>query len=180
MEKGKSNNLVISIVCAVLTVFGIVVSVIAMRNGSDGLLVRAAQYVINILLSFLIVFYAVYGYKKPHGNALKYIILLFAIPMLLSVYTYALRGMAGQAVIRAIVIGLICFAAGRLHKFKQVVTIMSIVAALIVVFIITTLVNGSSTIGIFNVLVIWIDIFVAYALRYKGHKEAGLMDKEEK
>lgn len=177
MEKNKSKHLAVCIICGVLTAFGIVSSIIALINGSDGLLVRKITNVINILLSVLILYYAFCGYRHPNGNLLKYIILLFAVPMLMSVYSFSLRGLAGQGVIRAVIIGLICYVAGRLHRVKQNMILMGIVTVLTLIFTVSTFANGSSTIGVFNALIIWLDICVAYILRYKEHKLAGLMDR---
>jgi len=178
MEKKKSNNLAVCTICGILTAIGIVLAIISLISMSNG--IWMINSVIDFLLLALIAYYAIYGYRKPNGNLLKYIILIFAVPDLISVYSRALVGDAWQAVIRAITIGLLCYIAGRLHRVKQNVILMLVVTAFILIGIIVRIVNLKASIGIATQLIIWIDICVAYFLRYKEHKEAGLMDKAEK
>jgi len=171
MGNDKSNNLAVSIICGALTIFGIVISFISLLDVKNS--ITMINDIIDLVLSALIWYYALYGYKKPNGNSLRYIILLFAVPFLISVYSRALHEAAWQAVNRAVTIGLLCYIAGRLDRVKQNIILMSIVTALILSSKIVKLVHGSATISIFSSLIIWVDICVAYFLRYKEHKSAG-------
>lgn len=177
MEKNKSNNLSVCIICGILTVFGIATSIVSLASGSKGIWIISD--VINLLLSVFIGYYAIWGYRKPNGDLLKYIILVFSGTFLFVVYRMAQSASPWRAVCYAVVIGLLCHIAGRLHRVKQNMILIIIVIVIMVISKTGSLVNGNATIGIFADLVICIDICVAYILRYKEHKLAGLMDKAD-
>lgn len=175
MEK-KSNHLAVRIICGILTTFGIVASIISIVSGANGIWI--VSDVVCLVMSALIGYYAFSGYKKPHGNLLKYIILIFTVIPLINIYQLVQLGQDWVAVTRAIIIGLLCYTAGRLHRVKQNIFFMSIITVLMVLGIVIGFMNGHNTIGALTKPIIWINIFVAYVLRYKEHKEAGLIDKE--
>jgi len=181
MEINKSNNLAVCIICGVLTAFGFVASIVSLANGSKGLFnIFVVNDLIYFLISVFIGYYAIQGYKKPHGNLLKLIILAYAASFLILIFQCANNGFAWGSVTYTITIGILCYAAGRLHRAKQNLIFMSILTVLILIINIAPLVvGGKPTIGVFTQVIIWIDICVAYFLRYKEHKEAGLMDKAE-
>jgi len=176
MKKEKPNNIVVCIICGILTAFGIVASIISSINGSGG--IRLFGDISYIVDSALIFYYAFYGYQRPHGNLLKFIILIFAATRLISVFAMAQFGRTLEAVNNAIIIGLLCYMAGRLHRVKQNMIIMIIVAILIVLGIVLVFINTMvpGTMGAFTSLIIWIDICVAYVLRFREHHLAGLED----
>jgi len=175
MEKNKSNHLAVCVICGALTVFGLVASIISLAGGSEG--IRLVKDIVNLVLFVLVGYYAVYGYRIPNGNLLKYLILIFAATYIIAVFNEAQMGKQWDAVSHTVMIGLLCFTGGRLHKVKQNIALMSIVAAILLARIIIGFVQGDASIGIVTQLVIWIDICVAYVLRYKEHKLAGLVDK---
>jgi len=177
MVKNKSKYVAACVICEVLTAFGLVASIISLINGSNGMWM--VPDVVNIVLAVLIGYYAFVGFRKPHGNLLKYIILIYAGTRLISVFIAANLGEAWNAVQFAIIIGVLCYVAGRLHRIKQNIIFMGVVTILMVIGTIIVLVIGTVTIGALTPLIIWIDICVAYVLRYKEHKLAGLMDKAE-
>lgn len=176
MEKNKSNNLAVCIICGILTVFGIVACIISLINGGNGIWIF--MDIVNIILCLLIGYYAVYAYRRPHGNLLRFIILIYAASYLFPVYSNAKMGRPGGSVCQAIIIGLLCYIAGRLNKWKQNTFLMIIATAIILLRAIVGYVNDGATIGVITHLVVWIDICAAYFLRYKEHKSSGLMDKE--
>lgn len=177
MENKKSNNIAVCIICSILTAFGIAVNIVSLASGGKGVWIY--NDVIDLAVSAFIGYYAFIGYKKPHGNLLKCIILLSAVTNILAVYQFARINAPFQAVVEAIVMGLRCYVAGRLHRVKQNMVFISIVTAVILAGKIIAVAMGNATIGTFAPLVIWIDIFVAYVLRYKAHREAGLADAAE-
>ena len=129
MEK-KSNHLAARIICGILTAFGIVASIISIARGAKGIWI--VSDVVCLVVSALIGYYAFNGYKKPHGNLLKYLILIFTVIPLINVYQLVQLGQGWIAVTRAIIIGLLCYTGGRLHKVKQNIFFMSIVTVLII------------------------------------------------
>jgi len=175
MEKKKSNNLAVCIICSILTSFGLVANIVSWINGVNSFVMFLDM--LDIAIVILIVYYAISGYRKPHGNLLKYIILIYTANYVGLIL--AQSGLPWCCVIHAIIIGILCYIAGRLHRVRQNVILMSIVTALNVIWLVPGFVKGVSTIGSVTPLIIWIDICVAYFLRYKEHKLAGLMDKAE-
>ncbi len=173
MEK-KSNHLAAYIVSGILTAFAIVACIISMASGGKGVWMYSDAA--NLLVCVLLGYYAFCGFRKPHGNLLRYIILFFAITHILSIYQLAELSSQWQAIISALAFGLCCYIAGRLHKVKQNIILMSIVIVLRLIGMSFELAEGIWTIGAITPLIILIDILVAYVLRYKDHKEAGLMD----
>jgi len=174
MEKKTSNNLAVCIICGILTAFGLVTSAVSLVNGGNGgwMLSDAVYIVVSVLVGY----YAICGYKKPHGNLLKYIILIFAASCLIALYTTVELEMGWMAVQFAIIIGLCCYAAGRLHRVKQNAILMGLVAVITLIRTIAVIAIGDASIGVCTVLILWLDICVAYFLRFKVHKEAGLED----
>jgi len=175
MEKNKINNLAVCIICGILTAFGIVAGISSFVSGESG--IWRIMDLVNILLSVLTGYYVVYGFRKPHGNSLKYIMLIYASSYLFAVYSNAQMGRPVGSVCHAAIIGLLCYISGRLSRVKQNIINMSIVTAFILYRTISGYVNDGATVGVITHLVIWIDICAGYFLRYKEHKEAGLMDK---
>jgi len=175
MEKNKSNNLAVCIICGVLTVFGIVASIISLVSGSKG--IWMVTDTACIVLAVLAGYYVIFGYKRPHGNILKYTILIYSVVHLIILYTVVLLGETWRAVLNTIIIAVLCYIIGRLHRVKQNIILMGIVTVLMVIVFIIGFVERKSTLGALTLLIIWLDICVAYFLRYKEHKEAGLLDK---
>jgi len=174
MENKKSNNLTVCIICGILTVIGIVACVISLAKG--GTLLSTIRRLVRLVQCILIAYYAFWGYKKPHGNLLKYLILIFVGSSLLTVYYKAQTGDEWMAVVHATIACLSCYIAGGLQKVKKNIVFMSIVTVIIVGYKIVRVMNGEAVIGDITKLVIWIDICAAYFLRYKEHKLAGLID----
>ena len=136
------------------------------------------------LLEFAVAaFYAIYGYKKPHGNHMRHLLLLYAViaAVMLLINT------AGQPTyISALYLAniiLVVYMGGRLDRFKQNIIISiavlvcnSIVSGYLVGNIISsgrslTFMNFGSCIGCVTV---WLIIAASYIIRYKPHKEAGI------
>jgi len=168
MEK-KANHLVASIICGILTAFGIVASIISLINGSGSAHIWLSDDIILLVLSVLIGYYAFIGYKKPHGNLLKYIILISNLVGLQVINE-------GLGLLIVVETGIRCYAAGRLERVKENLILLILLTACDVGLTIWLAVSNALTVGVVAALVVWLDICVAYFLRYKEHKEAGLAD----
>ncbi len=187
MEKKNNGKLFAIIALGLLTALGLAVEIIAFiryRNDySSGNYLSLITYAVT---SLLLLYYAVAGYKKPHGNLLKYLLLLFAICCLGGVVSV----MAERTVIdtafnytRGIVVLMAAYVAGRLNRFKQNVFLMSVIGVLmfgssLALFLTNSDTNLFSMFTFFTFFVLWVDVMIAYILRYKEHKEAGLTDKK--
>lgn len=178
MSNNQSKHLIGCIVCGVLTAIGIVAAIISLFNGVE----KPWFYCVHVqlLLLILISYYAFVGYKKPHGNLLKYVMLVFALFNLTYIPCYVSMLDTQATVICAIEIGLICYVSGRLAKVKQNMILMILITVCELVFNGLDIIYGYINIDTIGPLAIWLDICVAYFLRYKEHKEAGLQDAPTK
>ena len=178
-EKFHLNNaqLIILLVAAAVTIFGIVETLLHVNAGVP------VSKSLFVCLGFLsIIYYALYGYKVPHGNHLKGIILLFALILVDGLGLEAgriLPGLTDQAVlysacVTGVCIGIVCYVAGRLHKFNQNIYLITLTTILLIVRIILMLNARMVMFGNIADAIIWVDITCVYAIRYKQHREAGL------
>ena len=181
-EKLQVNNSQLAILCfaVILTVFGIVETILHL--GAD---VPTSKKMFMCASYILILYYALYGYKKPHGNLLKYTIWFFVLllingaalgaggqfqtPADLSRQAIQFSGMA-----TTFSIAVISYLSGRLNRFKKTVYLFACV--LILLLIRSVLMVQYRTLMWANLsdAIVWLDIFCAYVLRYKQHREAGL------
>ena len=178
-EKLKLNAFQIVLLCiaVVLTAYGVFQTI--RHIGAD---VSISKTMFICLSYILILCYGLFGYKVPHGNLLKYIMLFFA---LLLVNEMALEAggkypnLSSEAIlwpisITGICIVIISYIAGRLHKFNQNIFLFSITLVLLVVRALLMSHYRTIMFANFSDVIIWFDINCAYALRYKQHIQAGL------
>ncbi len=178
-EKLNLNNfqLILLLVAAVLTIFGAVETILHL--GAD---VPASKTMFVVMSYFAVFYYAFYGYKVPHGNSLKYIMLFFAM-ILVNAMSLEAGGkypvLDSQKIMLSTMITGVCavlvaYTSGRLDKFEKniylfmLVLILLFVRAVIMVHFKTLMYTN------FSDMIIWIDIICAYSIRYTQHKEAGL------
>ena len=145
-----------------------------------------AYQVVNIVMFAVAVFYACYGYKKPHGNLMRYLMLCCVV---LDVILYINSRLTYPPymiyVFYAITI-LKAYMAGRLDHYKQNVIISAIIFALQIIHICPNISrfvqeNTMSFVNFFRSIgpvTVWLAIAAGYIIRFKPHKEAGLADKE--
>lgn len=140
------------------------------------------QIIIGIFRFVVAAFYAYCGYKKPHGNLMRYLLLIYAITVAaLDVFNGATQPKFITIDYLAVII-LTSYMAGRLDRYKQNVIISALV--LICNCIITFYYIGvradlgtltfASAISCIGATSIWLLIGGGYIVRYKPHKEAGL------
>ena len=131
------------------------------------------------------VIYATYDYKKPHGNLMKYLLLLFVVTIAILLLSY---GAYQPTYINAmyltnIILG--TYMAGRLDRYKQnivicaIITITNVIIAYYLIdmfasFAPLTFVRTAACLG---TVTVWLAIAGGYVIRYKLHKEAGLEEK---
>ena len=186
MEKKSNGKTIALIVLGLLTALGLVIEIITgieySAYYSSGAYLSLATYSVTCVL---LVYYAVAGYKKPHGNLLKYLFLLFTICCLGGILAVdAERTIYGTVFnyIRGVVVVMTAYIAGRLDRYKQNVILMSIIGLLMLASSIVQLIPDPGTVllgwfSCFTFFILWVDLMLAYILRYKEHKEAGLADK---
>jgi len=177
MEKKKQNKLLLGL-CIALIVFTIVIEVRTLLLNLNGFV--AVVLAIVVLMDLLVFYYIISGYKKPHGNLLRYQMLMFATTMVLDVSCFA--NISLYVLLRSMTILLISYIAGRLNKINQNKVLMPIVLLMIFASGCLTVKNLPTddlinSISYFMDSLVWIVTCAAYFVRYKAHKEAGLTDK---
>ena len=192
---GKSNKFLMLLI-PVLTMLGFlstVVWLIVSFRPDSGLGTGIA--LLSVIAYIVAIVYALVGYKKPHGNMLRYTFLVFAISLAL----YADKVQLSQVGTVALLINAVCtvpvaYMAGRLHKFNQnkallyLVVVMLLIAGLIDFMFFTKnavpgiggFVFGVLKFSTFNKFILALALATAYASRFRMHKEAGLLDDEKK
>jgi len=177
MDKKKSKN-VLLVIMGVLIIVAIIARILKIQTKP----VSTSLYLLSL------VFTALYGfclYKKPHGNILKYAMLIFLLTTIIQACnTMALKGTINHTMVRVIASVAVCYCAGRLNRIDQNKYIMPIIALLffgestyrIVGDIIDKSVNLASSVRHFSYTFNYITLMIAYFVRYKEHKEAGLID----
>jgi len=138
----------------------------------------------------LLIFYALAGYVIPHGNLLKYLMLLFAVAVGIEpvVKGFTLEYVAIISVMCAVAIAYI---GGRLNRLNTNIWQMVVVLVVLVGLAACKLFNvGGDVIkitetGVENIIygfmpaVQWAFITYFYAARFNSHKEEGIKENEE-
>lgn len=182
MEKKYKISLTINII---IILFGFVSTIIntigwLMRDGDINTFTTAC---VDILLYVCIAYYTLKGYKKPHGNLLKYMMLLFAFMIVVSLKALEFLSIK-EMMLFCFAVGLICYMAGRLNKFNEV-KIISLVVMLLLLHCCHAQVSAMSTFmdlaittrfNFYAKVIIWMALTTSYFTRYLQHKEAGLQD----
>ena len=203
LKKGTKIGLIISFIFVILGIGWMVFNLIstpklpalpegsAIGSGAQG--VGPASFVVPgwvkdavyLVLYLLTAFYALFGYKKPHGNLLKFVFFVFAI-------TLVLNGIGGvdTSVVSLIVATFAClsallltYVAGRLHKVEQNRFLLVVTGALLLVsqilpsFYIPF--NFAPIGNALTPLIVLLTLGFAYTARYEEHKAAGLADKAD-
>jgi len=142
--------------------------------------------IIEIVMYALICFYAFAGYKKPHGNLLRYLMIVFIITMLANIYVDSKMLNGVTIVINAAAIALVAYMAGRLNKIKQnrFIAVMVLLllchcshAMIVAQEALGTNIDFIDRIIFYTPAFMWIALSSAYFTRFAQHKEAGLTDK---
>ena len=182
-DKRIKLNVIIELL---LLLLGLSANILALFNGikvpAIGIVLNIAQISVCVLVGY----YVLKGYKKPHGNLLRMVMLCFAF--LVGIRVIALGFL--PAITNAMTICsaiTIAYMSGRLHKFKTMKYISVIVFILLLSVGITSIVLENNTIqsltinfevfnSAFTPAFIWLALSGAYFVRYAEHKEAGLID----
>lgn len=192
----KKINIFI-LITALLILAGIIVTIVFANRVP---LIKTITLIIGYLL---VLYYAFWGYKTPHGNVLRYLILAYAFLLALGsetrlfasarperpvdvtdanrqVRSGARRFTSYKDLLTSISLVLMGYTAGRLNKYKQNKIIIPIVLVLLFV---RSFVTGTTRIQVMmtdlSFFILWLGIACAYFARYDAHKEAGLLDKED-
>lgn len=186
MEKSKLNlktgELIALVLVAILNIMWLVCRFISFTGKVT------FQTITPIIMLAITAFYALYGYKKPHGNHVRYLLLIYAAHMgsllIANQGSTWLPTYASVAHVATIILA--TYMAGRLDRYKQNLIICAVITVLQIIYLYPyiylyiqnnsmTFVNFFRIIGIVS---IWLAIAVSYIIRFKPHKEVGLEDKK--
>ena len=172
-----------AIICAV-TLVGFLVCVVVlvwrgMHQVSDWLFLLVCVYY------GLVLYYGVKGYHKPHGNMVRWLVLILAVFVAGSVLTQIERFSAAWPIILSNDLAILAmgFLAGRLHKVERNKYITVFVSLMLLIrcfwFLEHPGMSGADAVLFIldrcQPIFMWLTLLLIYFYRYAEHKEAGLM-----
>ena len=178
-KKLGTGALVALIIIAVLNILWLVCQIIMFKG----------RLSFNIALSFLMfvaaAVYALFAYKKPHGNYMRYLLLAYTLFGSIMFVQLCKNQEMYMNIIDVVMIILMAYMAGRLDHYKQNIVFCGIIFAktiLVSVLLIIRMsdlgrLNFTTFFGCIGSVTCWLAIAAGYIIRYKSHKEAGLADK---
>jgi len=177
MEKKQSKKIWLFIMGALILVELIVTIMTASK----------AKFILDISKLIPLVFVTLYGfwlYKKPHGNMLKYAILILAASEILNAVQCIRMGWDNMYLhtVRVFVAAILVYVAGRLNRIEQnkyllpFAAIVNLVSVCAIVSKLHTSLTLLYKLTWFSGVLTIITLMIAYFIRYKEHKEAGLAD----
>ena len=183
----SDKNLLPKVVVLILGILSVVMSVVRLIESFD------PKEIVNAGLMILIMYYMFIGYKKPHGNLLRYLFFgeaAFAVFCFWHVGAIMIPNRAlswHDACVLASIL-LLTYVSGRLNKFNEnkVLIGLSFILSLVADIAMSTTVLVSLPIenikGLAALLapfgkdIMILALGISYISRYKEHKEAGLED----
>lgn len=187
-NKYAKLNKISSIIAIALGLFGLVFSILYVILGDNKLLI-----ILGLPVYLFALFYAIYGYKIPHSNFLKYILLLFSLYSCAQVFLIDFDDSVIEIIIRVLFVLVAITAAyfsGRLHRIEQNRVYITVSLVFLLVAGILTLITdaGEYTRHIpgflgfvitFNMFILWLFISISYISRYYLHKMAPEKEEEK-
>ena len=208
LKKSTKIGLIISaILCILLLCFCTVELISPIRpnvpNAPEGQMTPPAENFVNlpgflrpalnIALCLAICLYAFWGYKKPHGNMLKYTFLSYAAYLLvyamIDTMTMSKNFIANGLIAFSAL--LVAYIAGRLNKLEKNKILLIVIGVALTVNIILGMIVREPLMESFAFeillplvrnsiyLVALAALSLAYVARYEEHKAAGLADKAD-
>ena len=178
--KLKAGQLIALIVIAVLNILWVVCDRIAFARSFS------LATVLTYVELAIAVFYAVCGYKKPHGNLMRYLLLLYAVADAGLLLTSVVNWPTYVNAVFLVKIILAVYMAGRLDRYTQnvVISAAALVCNGVISYYLIDMITGrgmpltfASFFGCIGAVTVWLAIAASYLIRFKPHKEAGITDK---
>ena len=185
MEKGKS--ILQRAIVVFLSFAGIAVCVTSIFWRIDNYISVRSFAVVGIYYC-LVFYYGINGYKIPHGNLVRYLMLILAAYNIFNVTVSIYRWYKLPWVVLAagnLAAMFIAYMAGRLNKFKKNLIVAIIVTVLLLAECFWPVkIPGVEVDALFFLdrslpILMWLTIMSIYFFRYEEHTEAGLADKTE-
>jgi len=177
MEK-KQNKFVLAIIVIAVLLNLVTVLMLPFREFPIILLFEAVAVVIEHVA---VMYYVLFGYRKPHGNLLRYVMLLFALTLAIDLVGIHNEYSTFYVALSVAYVFLISYIAGRLNKIEQNRVLMSLVLILFIIDSVSSCIFDKPQTFIegyrlFGTTIEWFTLSAAYFVRYREHKEAGLSD----
>lgn len=179
---GLVVSIVLSIIILLCSIQGIIESI------QIGKIIPTV--VINLIIIVLTLYYAFFGYKKPHGDLLK--VLYFCFAAYLAIHAYFDNSIVGPIyeykeiafICMTFAALIIAYVSGRLNKIEKNKKLLILAGLLMLADTVLHIITLNSKniiithcISYFNPLIIHAVIGFVYVIRYEEHIEAGLEDK---
>lgn len=193
-QKNNSKNTVTTIVtwvAVLLTAFGIVMSIVY-----AGANVPSLRKLIVYIGYAMVIIYGAYGYKKPHGNMLRYVMVIFAFLLVMENYItarnmnlpaeFAVGSSAAKGdvhkdldiLLTGVASLVIAYMAGRLNKFKKNRNLFAFVFVVLVCRCLVVMNDKDLVFANMGDVIMLCVIACAYFLRYSMHKKAGRAESQ--
>ncbi|MBQ7687584.1 MAG: hypothetical protein IJT27_00055 [Clostridia bacterium] len=181
----KSKSVLQRLIVILTSLAGIAVGVVSIFWRLDNF-ISIRSFIVVGAYYCLVFFYGIYGYRIPHGNLIRYLMLILAAYNVFNVTVSIYRWYKLPWIV--LVTGnlaavLIAYMAGRLNKFKKNILVAALVTALLLVNSFwpdkipgveaSVLYYLDRTLPVF----MWFTIMSIYFFRYQAHTEAGLAEK---
>jgi len=173
----KVHKVMLGIATA-LVIVGFICNIIA------AVTVSATTYVTPLIVYILVLYYTFFCYKNPHGNMLKFVMLLFAGSLITRMLVEFSLNNTVSLVFLPLSMIFIAYIAGRLDRITENRFYVVIVLILLLYVSFTTVsvtrqydLHFYEYVTMFEPCIAWIALVAGYFARYIEHKLAGLQDK---
>ncbi|MDO4940905.1 MAG: hypothetical protein Q4E33_04355 [Erysipelotrichaceae bacterium] len=177
----KTNHLIILGLIQALNIIWFVCDLIAFQGH------MLFSICLTLFELIVVVLYGIYGYKRPHSNSLRYLMLFHTAVDAYLLLTGANYQPMYVNVVYLLSIILVSYMAGRLDHFKTNIILCAIVLICYyaaVYYLISLIIDYNMGITFVSVsqciypVTVWLAISSAYIVRYRIHKEVGLKNQK--
>lgn len=179
IKKEQAAGLGIVLALEIIVTIMTIVMIAGMLSDPGEMLGNA---LIVLALCLLTGYYTLIGYKKPHGNLLRYCMFAFAFLLVIEMVSFVNMSSQINMMLNLTAALLMAYMAGRLNKFdknKYIIILILILLAFSVFISPMGSASGAgkdalrgSLMGI-TIFVLWLALSFVYTVRYKDHKDAG-------
>lgn len=182
MEKKSNTSITVAkIVVLLLCAVNVISSVVKFVDSNN------PSTLFGVVLNCLTVYYMFVAYKNPHGNLLRYLLILATLESVFTFwYTFTIinRPLDAYDLCPLLEIAVVAYLSGRLNKYKEDIILFIIALILLLIVGIHSSANFTMTslvgrIAPFEKFTMLLALFVSYIARYKEHIEAGIEEDKK-
>lgn len=179
----KISSRVLILILVILSLAGLILSACSLVSASEDNL-NMGNDIASVVMYLLVLFYAVSGYREPHGNIMRCCFFLFAVADAVFVISAVTAESVSLVQLSADLLAIIlsAYMSGRLNRFDQNRYILLLVAILLAVRAVSGACAQPSLTILGRILpyspfLLWLCLSIAYAIRFKEHKDAGAKER---